>query len=141
MNPGAAKLGMVGLGVMGRNLLLNLADHGYAVAGFDVEPDKVDDLAREAEGRDIQGAKTLPEFIQSLKVPRVVLMLVPAGPPVDSVIRNLLPYLREGDVVIDGGNSHFVDTDLRQKTLSEQKIDLLGVGISGGDTGPDMDQV
>jgi 6-phosphogluconate dehydrogenase len=135
MSDQAYELGMVGLGVMGRNLLLNMADHGLGVAGFDADPAKVDDLAREAEFRNVAGAKALEEFLRLLAVPRTIMMLVPAGPPVDAVIRELLPYLQHGDLLIDGGNSHFVDTDLRQKTLAEKGIDLLGVGISGGEHG------
>ena len=129
------QIGMVGLGVMGRNLLLNMADHGYAVAGFDKDTSKVDALQAEAEGRPVFGAKSLPEFIDALSSPRAVMMLVPAGNPVDAVIRDLLPHLDKGDLIIDGGNSHFSDTDLRQKTMAERGLLYLGVGISGGEYG------
>jgi 6-phosphogluconate dehydrogenase len=129
------EIGMVGLGVMGRNLLLNMADHGHSVAGYDMDATKVAALREEAENRDIRGAKSLPEFVGLLRVPRAVMMLVPAGPPVDAVIRDLLPCLAHGDLIIDGGNSHFNDTDLRAKTLAERGIQFLGVGVSGGEHG------
>jgi len=129
------EIGMVGLGVMGRNLLLNMADHGYAVAGYDKDSSKVEALRAEAEGKPVYGAKDLAGFIGSLRSPRTVMMLVPAGAPVDSVIRDLLPHLNEGDLIIDGGNSHFSDTDLRRKTLAKQGLLYLGVGISGGEYG------
>jgi len=130
-------LGMVGLGVMGRNFLLNLADHGYAVAGYDKDGSKVDALKDEADAdrHRIKGAADMAEFVGLLRKPRAVMMLVPAGPPVDSVIRDLLPHLEAGDLIIDGGNSHYPDTDLRAKTLAEQGIHYLGVGISGGEAG------
>lgn len=135
MSRGLADLGMVGLGVMGRNLALNLADHGYRVAGYDVDPEKVAALSREAAERQVQGTTTFGELIETLARPRIVMILVPAGVPTDSVLRSLLGYLDAGDIVVDGGNSHFADTDLRQKTLTEKGIDLLGVGISGGEHG------
>jgi 6-phosphogluconate dehydrogenase len=128
-------IGMVGLGVMGRNLVLNMADHGYSVAGFDKDESKVQALQAEADDRDVQGARTMQEFIGLLRTPRAVMMLVPAGPPVDSVIRDVLVYLEKGDLIIDGGNSHFPDTDLRAKTLAGKGIHYLGVGISGGESG------
>jgi len=129
------ELGMVGLGVMGRNLVLNMADHGYSVVGYDKDLSKVEALQGEAGDREIRGAKTMEEFVASLRTPRAVMMLVPAGPPVDAVIHDLLPYLEEGDIIIDGGNSHFPDTDLRAGNLAEKGIQYLGVGISGGESG------
>ena len=128
-------IGMVGLGAMGRNLLLNLADHGYAVAGYDREADKVKALLHHSPGRVIRGAENLQECMMLLKVPRVIVILVPAGPPVDAVIRELLPFCQPGDILMDCGNSHFTDTNLRQKALAKKGIHLLGVGISGGDLG------
>jgi 6-phosphogluconate dehydrogenase len=128
-------LGMIGLGVMGRNLVLNIADHGYAVAGYDKDVSKVQALRMEAEGRGVRGAESLEEFVGLLRTPRTVMMLVPAGPPVDSVIRDVLPHLEAGDLIIDGGNSYFKDTNLRGKTLADKGILYLGVGISGGEHG------
>jgi 6-phosphogluconate dehydrogenase len=129
------EIGMVGLGVMGRNFLLNMAEHGYAVAGYDKDPGKVNALRAEAGERKIFAAETKSEFIDSLRSPRAVMMLVPAGAPVDSVIKDLLPHLETGDLIIDGGNSYFKDTNLRQKTLADKGIFYLGVGISGGEYG------
>ena len=119
------EIGMVGLGVMGRNLLLNMADHGYSVAGYDKDAAKVTALRKEEENLEIRGAKSLPEFLDLLRVPRAVMMLVPAGPPVDAVIHDLLPHLAGGDLIIDGGNSHFSDMELRTKTLAERGIQFL----------------
>ena len=129
------EIGMVGLGTMGRNLLLNMADHGHSVAGYDKDIAKVVVLQKEAEHVEIRSAESLPEFLDLLRVPRAVMMLVPAGAPVDAVIQHLLPYLARGDLIIDGGNSHFTDTDLRAKTLAELGIQFLGVGVSGGEHG------
>ncbi len=129
------EIGMVGLGVMGRNLLLNMADHGYAVAGYDKDTSRVQALRPESQVRRIRGAMTLEEFVSLLRSPRAVMMLVPAGPPVDAVIRDLLPHLQPGDLLIDGGNSYFKDTDLRATTLAEKGILFLGVGTSGGEYG------
>ena len=128
-------IGMIGLGAMGRNLLLNLADHGYAVAGYDREADKVKALLHHSPGRVIRGAENLQECIMLLKVPRVIVILVPAGPPVDAVVRELLPFCQPGDILMDCGNSHFTDTNLRQKALAKKGIHFLGVGISGGELG------
>jgi len=129
------EIGMVGLGVMGRNLLLNMADHGHSVAGFDKDAIKVKALREEAEHRDIRGAASLKEFVGLLRAPRAVMMLVPAGPPVDAVIRELLPCLERGDLIIDGGNSHFSDMEVRTEMLAKRGIQFLGVGISGGEYG------
>ena len=128
--------GMIGLGVMGRNFLLNLADHGFAVAGLDLDESKVNALASEAsEGKKVKGTKSDKEFISLLKKPRVIMMLVPAGKAVDSVIEGLLPFIEEGDLLIDGGNSLFTDTNRRIKELEKKKIHFLGVGVSGGEKG------
>ncbi len=130
-----AEIGMIGLGVMGRNLLLNMADHGFPVAGYDKDAAKVETLRQESKTRDVHGAKNVRELISLLRAPRTVMMLVPAGAPVDGVIRDLLPSLKQGDLIIDGGNSHFTDTDLRARTLAERGIQFLGVGVSGGEHG------
>jgi 6-phosphogluconate dehydrogenase len=128
--------GMVGLGVMGRNLLLNMADHGYTVIGLDLDATKVAALEQEAaEGKKVHGTVSAEEFIRSLRKPRALMLLVPAGKAVDSVINTLLPFLEPGDIVIDGGNSYFTDTDRRMAFLAEKGINYLGVGISGGEKG------
>lgn len=135
MDHHAARIGIVGLGVMGRNLALNIADQGYAVAGYDIDMDKVAALKAEAGNRAIVSMNKLKGFIHELASPRALLILVPAGPPVESVIRDLVPFMQPGDLIIDGGNSHFKDTDLREKVLSEKGIYFMGVGISGGEEG------
>jgi 6-phosphogluconate dehydrogenase len=128
-------IGMVGLGVMGRNFVLNMADHGFSVVGFDKDEGKVKALQEEAEDRDVLGVKDIQEFVAALRSPRAAMMLVPAGAPVDSVISDLLPHLEAGDLIIDGGNSHFTDTNRRAKDLTDKGIHFLGVGISGGESG------
>ena len=120
---------------MGRNLLLNVADHGFAAAGYDLDVAKVQALQAEAGARNVQGAGSLAELAGGLQTPRAVMMLVPAGQPVDTVIRDLAPHLGAGDVLIDGGNSHFKDTDRRATELAERGVQYLGVGISGGERG------
>jgi len=129
------EIGMVGLGVMGRNLLLNMADHGFSVAGYDKDAAKVVALRQESKKGDVRGATDIKEFIGLLRRPRAVMMLVPAGAPVDSVIKDLLPHLDKGDLIIDAGNSYFKDTDLRAGKLTAQGIHFLGVGVSGGEEG------
>jgi len=135
MNDGAYHIGMVGLGTMGRNLLLNMADRGYAVAGYDKNAASVGALLQESGSRAIGATSRLAEFVQMLRSPRAVMMLVPAGPVVDSVIGDLLPHLRRGDLLIDGGNSFFKDTDLRGQMLAGHGIHFMGVGVSGGEHG------
>jgi len=128
-------IGMVGLGVMGRNLVLNMSDHGFSVAGYDKEPSQVEALRKESADRDICGTENIDDFIAMLRPPRAVIILVPAGAPVDSVIKDLLPYLDKGDLIIDAGNSYFKDTDMRTRNLTAKGIQFLGVGVSGGEKG------
>ena len=128
--------GIVGLGVMGRNLLLNMADHKFAVAGLDLDAAKADSLEKEAaEGQEVEATTNAQEFVSLIKKPRAIMLLVPAGKPVDSAIASLLPYLEEGDIVIDGGNSYFPDTDRRYTELAAKNIHFFGMGISGGEKG------
>jgi 6-phosphogluconate dehydrogenase len=131
----AYEIGMIGLGVMGRNLLLNMADHGFAVAGYDQDPSQVEALRKESADRKICGAQNIKDFIALLRTPRAIMLLVPAGPPVDSVIDDLLPHLEKGDLIIDAGNSYFKDTNLRARNLAKDGIQFLGVGVSGGEEG------
>src|ERR1044071_8078751 len=106
--------GMIGIGVMGSNLLLNMADKGFAAIGYDLKQERADKLeAAASPGTVVKGTTDLAYMVQALKKPRKIMMLVPAGKPVDDVIGNLLPYLEEGDIVIDGGNSFFKDTQKR----------------------------
>src|SRR5512133_3191035 len=129
------EIGMVGLGVMGSSLALNMADHGHSVAGWDLDEEKVKELAQAVEARPIWLTSTLEQLVARLKRPRAVMLMVPAGPAVDAVIHTLMGLLAEGDVIIDGGNSHFKDTDLRAKALAERGIALIGMGVSGGEHG------
>jgi 6-phosphogluconate dehydrogenase len=130
-----SEIGMVGLGVMGRNFVLNMADHGCAVAGYDKDQAKVETLRQESAQRNIGAAADIIDFIALLRKPRAVIMLVPAGAPVDSVINDLLPHLESGDLIIDAGNSYFKDTDVRARNLTAKGIQFLGVGVSGGEEG------
>ncbi len=127
--------GMIGLGVMGRSLLLNMADHGFAVAGHDKDTGKVDSLNKEAGDRAAKGFADVKEFIQSLTTPRAIMMLVPAGKIVDAVIEELTPLLEKGDILIDGGNSHFTDTNRRVEELEAKGLHFFGMGVSGGEEG------
>ena len=130
-----ADIGMVGLGVMGRNLVLNIAEHGFSVAGYDNDQEKVASLQAESKGLPVSATLKIGDFVSSLKSPKIVMMLVPAGGPVDSVIAGLLPFMSPEDIIIDGGNSHFTDTEARGKKLAEKNIMFLGVGVSGGESG------
>jgi 6-phosphogluconate dehydrogenase len=129
------EIGMVGLGVMGRNLVLNMADHGHSVAGYDNDATKVAALRRETENRHIRAAADIKGFIALLRRQRAIMLLVPAGAPVDSVIKDVLPHLDKGDLIIDAGNSYFKDTDVRARNLAAKGIQFLGVGVSGGEEG------
>jgi 6-phosphogluconate dehydrogenase len=130
------EFGIVGLGVMGRNLLLNMADHGFAVVGLDVALEKVSALRNEALAEhQVKGTTSINVFIGSLKKPRAIMLLVPAGNPVDLAIKDMLPFLEEGDILIDGGNSFFADTDRRLAELAKKEIYYFGMGISGGEKG------
>ncbi len=130
-----AILGMIGLGVIGRHLLLNMADHGFTIVGYDRDTAKVDALRHDTDRRQVQAAETVQQLVAALSTPRSVMMLVPAGAPVDAVIHDVLPFLSRGDMLIDGGNSFYRDTDLRAQALAERGILYLGVGISGGEQG------
>lgn len=128
---------------MGRNLMLNIADHGFSVVGLDLDPEKAAAVVAEATpGTTVQGVTDITAFVQSLRRPRALMLLVPAGKPVDAAIASLLPLLEPGDIVIDGGNSYFPDTDRRVAELEAKGIHFFGMGISGGEqgarTGPSM---
>lgn len=128
-------LGMIGLGTMGRNLLLNMADHGFAVTGYDKDARMLQKLEEDGKAHHLKGFPVLANFIQSLELPRKVMLLVPAGQIVDSVIQELVPLLAKGDMIIDSGNSHFTDTSRRAAELDKQGIHFFGMGISGGEEG------
>src|SRR5258706_666001 len=131
----AAHFGMIGLGTMGSNLLLNVAEHGFEVCGYDRDPKQQKHLLDEAKGKKITTAASLPEFINSLATPRIIMLLVPAGKIVDAVLSELLPLVQKGDIIIDGGNSHFIDTDRRYNDLQNSGIHFVGMGVSGGEEG------
>ena len=130
-----ASFGMIGLGVMGRNFLLNVADSGFVCSGYDISQEKVDALNEEGKEHDVTGFSDIKEFVGSLATPRSVMLLVPAGEIVDKVIDELTEVLEEGDLIIDGGNSHYPDTIRREKSLNEKGFEFLGVGVSGGAKG------
>ena len=135
MNDIQYEFGMVGLGVMGRNLLLNIADNNFSVIGLDLDPAKAASLESEAVGKQAKGTTSINDFVQSLRKPRAIMLLVPAGKPVDAAIESLLPLLDKGDIVIDGGNSYFPDTDRRVTYLESRGIHFFGMGVSGGEKG------
>ncbi|HWD19429.1 MAG TPA: decarboxylating NADP(+)-dependent phosphogluconate dehydrogenase [Verrucomicrobiae bacterium] len=133
---GQADIGLIGLAVMGQNLVLNMNDHGYTVAVFNRTTSKVDDfLAKEAKGTKVIGAHSVSELVGQLKKPRRVMMMVKAGKPVDELIDELTPLLEKGDILIDGGNSLFQDTTRRTKALEEKGLYFIGTGVSGGEEG------
>ncbi len=128
--------GMIGLGVMGSNLLLNMADHGFSVIGYDKDLKKTELLKKSAtKDTEVEGVNTLKEMVSRLKTPRKLMMLVPAGNAVESVINELKPLLEKGDIVIDGGNSHYTDTLRRLNELKNEGFHFMGIGISGGEEG------
>ncbi len=127
--------GMIGLGTMGRNLLLNMADHDFAVAGYDKDATKAALLDKEGEGKKVKSFSEITAFVNSLQTPRSIIMLVPAGKIVDAVIDELTPLLNKGDIIIDGGNSHFTDTNRRVEVLEAKGFHFFGMGISGGEEG------
>lgn len=136
MNNTEYDFGMIGLGVMGSNLLFNMADHGFAVIGYDKNPDKTKLFESSApKNTVVKGVNTLKEMVAALKTPRKMMMLVPAGSPVDSVIAEVTPLLQKGDIIIDGGNSHYTDTLRRINELKDKGFHFMGIGISGGEEG------
>ena len=127
--------GMIGLGTMGRNLVFNMADHGFSVSGFDQDTKQVDNLEKEKGNRSVHGTRSPQEFVNSLKQPRVIMLLVPAGKIVDAVVNELKPLLSAEDLIMDCGNSHYTDTDVRTAALLKENIHFMGVGVSGGESG------
>jgi len=129
-------LGILGLATMGANLARNAARKGFGVAVYNRHGERTDALMREhgGEGR-FTPAKTIPEFVAALARPRAIIIMVKAGPPVDGVIDELLPHLEPGDIVIDGGNSLYTDTNRRFHALEAKKLRFIGMGVSGGEEG------
>lgn len=131
-----ANIGLVGLAVMGENLVLNMESHGYTVAVFNRTTEKVENFVNgRGKGKNIIGTYTVEEFANSLERPRKVMIMVKAGKPVDDFIDQVVPYLEEGDIIIDGGNSHFPDTIRRTKYVEEKGMLYIGTGVSGGEEG------
>ncbi len=129
-------IGLIGLAVMGQNLVLNMNDHGYRVAVFNRTVSKVDEfIQNEAADTQVVGAHSIEELVGALKKPRRVMLMVKAGDTVDQMIESLLPHLEKGDIIIDGGNSHYPDTNRRTTSLAEKGILFIGTGVSGGEEG------
>jgi len=129
-------IGLIGLAVMGQNLILNMADHGFTVAAYNRTTSRVDEfIAGPAQGKAIVGCHSLDEFVRNLTKPRIAMLMVKAGAPVKQTVEQLAPLLEPGDIIIDGGNSYFLDTEEQIRNLHEQGILYLGVGISGGEEG------
>lgn len=136
MTDGKSELGIIGMAVMGQNLALNIEDNGYQVSVYNRTTSRTKDFKNQrAKDKDIVPTYGMDEFVSSLEKPRKALILVKAGKPVDMVIDQLLPLMEDGDVIIDGGNSHFPDTDRRLKKVAEKGLYYIGTGISGGEYG------
>jgi 6-phosphogluconate dehydrogenase len=131
---GKQHLGVIGLGVMGKNLGLNAASKSFSVAGFDVDREKSRQVAAQTSGK-LLVANSLQEFVEALEAPRRIWMMVPAGKPVDAVIQDLRPFLTRDDILIDGGNSYFKDTERRARELGSASLRFFGMGVSGGEEG------
>ncbi|SHF11635.1 NADP-dependent phosphogluconate dehydrogenase [Chryseobacterium sp. OV279] len=128
--------GMIGLGVMGRNLLYNIADNGFSIAGFDLDGEKVKELQDGATSEmKVKGTGTMEDFVSALETPRKIILMVPAGKPVDAVLESITPLLSTGDIVIDAGNSYFQDTNRRVADLASKNLHFMGMGVSGGEKG------
>jgi 6-phosphogluconate dehydrogenase len=132
---GLCDIGLIGLAVMGKNLVLNIEDHGYSVAVYNRTVQRVDEFVAENPGRKIHGARSIEDLCAHLKKPRKVILLVKAGPPVDDFIEHLVPHLEAKDIVIDAGNSHFPDTIRRTRDLEARGLRFIGTGVSGGEEG------
>ncbi len=130
-----AKIGMIGLAVMGENLAMNIERNGFPIAVFNRDPAKVDSFVARARGKKVIPTKSPEEFVRSLERPRKAILLVKAGDPVDWTIDQIKPFMDQGDIIIDGGNSYFVDTERREKALKAEGINFIGSGVSGGEKG------
>ncbi|MDB4305491.1 NAD(P)-binding domain-containing protein, partial [Akkermansiaceae bacterium] len=127
--------GLIGLAVMGQNLVLNVESRGFQVSVYNRTTSKMTDFIAENPGRNLVGEETLEGFVQSLAVPRKIQIMVQAGAPVDYVIKDLMPLLDQGDIIIDGGNSLYTDTERRDKYVGEAGFRFIGAGVSGGEEG------
>jgi len=129
------QFGVIGLAVMGKNLAMNIESRGYSVAVYNRSREKTDEMMTEVEGRKFVATYTIEEFVNSLEKPRKIMLMVKAGAPTDATIEQLKPHLEKGDILIDGGNTFFIDTQRRNKELSELGIHFIGTGVSGGEEG------
>ncbi|MBY0012038.1 NADP-dependent phosphogluconate dehydrogenase [Paenibacillus typhae] len=129
------QIGVVGLAVMGKNLAMNMESKGFSVAVYNRSSEKTDELLAEAAGKNFVGAYSIEEFVQSLELPRKIMIMVKAGKPTDDTIQQLVPFLSPGDILIDGGNAFFPDTQRRNKELQAQGFRFIGAGVSGGEEG------
>lgn len=133
---GKADFGLIGLAVMGENLALNVESRGYTIAVYNRTTEKVDQLVKgRAKGKNFVGCHSIAELVQSLKKPRLIMTLVKAGPAVDELIEQLLPHLEKGDVIIDGGNEHYTNTERRTRFIEDRGLLFVGTGVSGGEEG------
>lgn len=131
-----SQIGLIGVGVMGENLVLNMEKKGFSVSVFDISKEKVEKFVTgRGKGKNIQGCYSIQELIDSLELPRKIMLMVPAGKPVDEIIETLIPFLENGGIIIDGGNSHFSDTTRRTKMLESKNLLYVGTGVSGGEEG------
>jgi len=130
-----AQFGMIGLGVMGQNLILNIEEHGFPIAIWNLETERVDEFLAQNRGKKIVGTKTFEELVSAIERPRRIMMMIKAGSPVDQTIEKIKPFLQEGEILIDGGNSWFKETQERTKRLEPAKIHFVGSGVSGGEDG------
>ncbi|PEC49079.1 phosphogluconate dehydrogenase (NADP(+)-dependent, decarboxylating) [Bacillus sp. AFS077874] len=129
------QIGVIGLAVMGKNLALNIESRGFSISVYNRSVEKTEEFLKEAEGKNVVGTFSIEEFVNSLETPRKILIMVKAGAPTDSTIEQLLPHLDQGDILIDGGNTYYKDTQRRNKMLSDSGIHFIGTGVSGGEEG------
>ncbi|MDO8225614.1 6-phosphogluconate dehydrogenase, decarboxylating [Bacillus subtilis] len=129
------QIGVIGLAVMGKNLALNIESRGFSVSVYNRSSSKTEEFLQEAKGKNVVGTYSIEEFVQSLETPRKILLMVKAGTATDATIQSLLPHLEKDDILIDGGNTYYKDTQRRNKELAESGIHFIGTGVSGGEEG------
>ncbi|AOZ90123.1 phosphogluconate dehydrogenase (NADP(+)-dependent, decarboxylating) [Bacillus xiamenensis] len=129
------QIGVIGLAVMGKNLALNIESRGFSVSVYNRSSNKTEEFLQESQGKNVVGTYSIEEFVQSLETPRKILLMVKAGAATDATIQSLLPHLEKGDILIDGGNTYYKDTQRRNQELAESGIHFIGTGVSGGEEG------
>src|SRR5690625_2419591 len=136
MSMSKQQIGVIGLAVMGKNLALNIESRGFSVSLYNRSREKTDKLVKEAAAdQNVVGTYSIEEFVNSLEVPRKIILMVKAGEPTDATIEQLKPYLNQGDILVDGGNAFFEDTRRRNRELEAEGIRYIGAGVSGGEEG------